>query len=187
MAGVDEAGRGPIAGPLVVAAAILPEGFDATGLNDSKKLTAGQRDFVFWRIVAQCRYSLVIVPPQEVDRLNILRATLLAMGRSIAELDPPAAVVDGNQPPVGASCPTSTLIKGDAKNASIAAASILAKVTRDRLMAEAASAFPGYGFDTHFGYYNPAHREALARLGPCAIHRRSFEPVKSMLNQPGLF
>ncbi len=189
IAGVDEAGRGPIAGPLVVAAALLPANFDATGLNDSKKLNAVQRETFFARITATAQYSIVIVSPEEVDRRNILRATLNAMSQSLHELPvvPAQAVIDGNQLPPNPPCPVETLVKGDSKNAAIAAASILAKVTRDRLMIEANQTYPGYGFDQHFGYHNPAHIAAIQKLGPCPIHRRTFEPIKSLVNQPNLF
>lgn len=165
----------------------LPEGFDATGIRDSKQLGAKERDALYLDIVRAADYAVVVVPAQEVDRLNILRATLIAMGRAIRELDPTRAVADGNQQPIGAPCPVECLVKGDSKDAAIAAASILAKVTRDRLMVEAANVYPEYGFDTHFGYHNPTHIANLNRFGPCPIHRRSFEPVKSMVNQPVLF
>ncbi|MBA4294063.1 ribonuclease HII, partial [bacterium] len=186
---VDEAGRGPIAGPLVVAAVLLPQNFNPQGLNDSKKLTAEQRDTLFLRITEYAEYSIVIVAPAEVDRLNILRATLQAMSQALRELptQPKQALIDGNQLPPNPPCPVETLVKGDSKNASIAAASILAKVTRDRLMVEAAIQFPGYGFESHFGYHNPTHIQAINNLGPSPIHRRSFEPIKSLVNQPILF
>ncbi|MBX3113071.1 MAG: ribonuclease HII [Fimbriimonadaceae bacterium] len=189
IAGVDEAGRGPIAGPLVVAAAILPEGFDASGIHDSKQLSFEEREQQFSRIVAEANYSIQIVSHEEVDRLNILRATLQAMSQALRELDPQAkqALIDGNQLPPNPPCPVETVVKGDGKYAAIAAASILAKVTRDRLMIEANLEYPGYGFDRNFGYYNPVHVAALEKLGPCPIHRRSFEPIKSLVNQPLLF
>ncbi len=188
VAGVDEAGRGPIAGPLVVAAAMLPDGFDSYGLDDSKKLTRDQREVQYERIVAHALYSIIVVPPDEVDRLNILKATLTAMGRAIKTLPGNAikAVIDGNQHPLDAPCPCELIVKGDSHRAEIAAASILAKVTRDRLMIEAGLDYPGYGFETHFGYHRPDHIIALQQLGPCPLHRRSFEPVKTMVNQPCL-
>lgn len=186
IAGVDEAGRGPVAGPLVVAAVCLPEGFNATGLNDSKKLTHEQRDHHFQRIIEGAEFSIVIIGHEEIDRLNILRATLLGMSQALCELPipPESARIDGNQLPVNPPVPCETLVKGDSKDAAIAAASILAKVTRDRLMIEADARYPGYGFADHYGYHTPVHLEALNRLGPCPIHRRSFEPIKSMVNQP---
>lgn len=186
---MDEAGRGPLAGPLVVAAALLPSDFNPEGLNDSKKLTANQRESLYSRITTHALYSIIVVPPEDIDRHNILRATLTAMSRSLNDLTicPESALIDGNQLPPNPPCPVQTLVKGDSKNAAIAAASILAKVTRDRLMVEANDIYPGYGFDKHFGYYNPVHIEALNKLGPCPIHRRSFEPIKSLVNQPQLF
>lgn len=173
----------------MVAAALLPARFDATGLNDSKKLSHIERDRLFFRIVCHAQYSIIIVPHYEVDRRNILRATLLAMSESLRQLPitPQNALIDGNQLPPNPPCPIETLVKGDSKNAAIAAASILAKVTRDRLMQEAAITYPGYGFESHFGYHNPTHIAAINRLGPCPIHRASFEPIKSLLNQPQLF
>lgn len=188
VAGVDEAGRGPLAGPLVVAAVLLPHNFDPQGLDDSKKIPAHRRDHLFFRIVAQALYSIVIVPPTEIDRLNILQATLQAMGQALRQLPerPRSALVDGDKPPIGAPCPCLTLIKGDSKNAAIAAASVLAKVTRDRLMVQADTAFPGYGFAEHFGYYTPAHVQAIRGQGPSPLHRKSFEPVKSLTLQSTL-
>jgi len=188
VAGVDEAGRGPIAGPLVVAAVMLPSRFDTFGLDDSKRLTRGERELQFDRIVAGAEYAIITVPTEEVDRVNILRATLNAMSQALRDLPGHAyrAVIDGNQYPIDPPCPCDLIVKGDSHRAEIAAASILAKVTRDRLMVAAAETYPGYGFDTHFGYHRPDHIEALERLGPCPLHRRSFEPIKTMVNQPCL-
>ena len=188
VAGVDEAGRGPIAGPLVVAAVVLPAGFDAEGLNDSKKLTREQREDQFDRIKAGTDYSIVVVPSETVDRLNILRATLEAMSEAIRSLTSRVelAVIDGNRHPIDPPCACELIIKGDGHRSEIAAASILAKVTRDRWMVEASEMYPGYGFESHFGYHRPEHIEALNRLGPCPLHRRSFEPVRTMVNQPCL-
>lgn len=185
---MDEAGRGPIAGPLVVAAVVLPLGFNAEGLNDSKKLTREQREEQFDRIRGSADYSVIVVPPETVDRLNILRATLEAMSEAIRTLATKVdlAVIDGNQHPIDAPCPCELIIKGDGHRSEIAAASILAKVTRDRLMVEASETYPGYGFESHFGYHRPEHIEALNRLGPCPLHRRSFEPIRTMVNQPCL-
>lgn len=173
----------------MVAAAILPEGFDATGIHDSKQLSFEERELQYSRIVAEANYSIQIVSHEEVDRLNILRATLQAMSQALRELNPQAkkALIDGNQLPPNPPCPVETVVKGDGKYAAIAAASILAKVTRDRLMIEANLEYPGYGFDRNFGYCNPVHVAALEKLGPCPIHRRSFEPIKSLVNQPLLF
>jgi ribonuclease HII len=189
VAGVDEAGRGPIAGPLVVAAVLLPYGFNAKGINDSKQLSKEQRDEAFFRIIALAHTATVIINPHEIDRLNILNATLQGMSQALRELtpNPQKALIDGNRLPPNPPCPVETLIKGDSKNAAIAAAGIVAKVTRDRLMTELALAYPGYGFENHFGYHNPAHIQAIAKLGPCPIHRHSFEPIKTLVNQPLLF
>ncbi len=148
-----------------------------------------EREIQFARIQAEANFAIVIIPPSEVDRLNILRATLEAMSQALRALNPGgiSALIDGNQLPPNPPCPIQTVVKGDSKHAAIAAASILAKVTRDRLMIEADDDFPGYGFNRNFGYYNPVHVAALHALGPCPIHRRSFEPVKSLVNRPNLF
>ncbi len=184
--GVDEAGRGPLAGPLVVAGAVLPAGFDATGIRDSKKMTASAREKAFERILATCFYHIEIIAPAEVDRLNILAATMEGMRRVIVALGQTDVVIDGNQAPGAPGFCMETLIKGDDKDAAIAAASILAKVTRDRIMAAAHTDFPGYGFDHNMGYGAEDHLQGLKLLGPCPLHRRSFEPVKTMVNQPCL-
>lgn len=188
VAGVDEAGRGPLAGPVVVAAVVLPEGFDAEGVMDSKQLTAPQREAAFDRILGAAAWHVEVVDPIEIDRHNILRATLLAMSRCLAALEPtpPSARIDGNALPPEPCCACETWVKGDGRDAAIAAASILAKVTRDRLMVTAAAQFPGYGFESNYGYAAPDHLAALREIGPCPIHRRSFEPVKTMVNQPCL-
>ncbi|MBS1708591.1 MAG: ribonuclease HII [Armatimonadetes bacterium] len=188
VAGVDEAGRGPLAGPVVVAAVVLSEGFDTSGVNDSKQLTLLQREAVYERIKSSATFHVEVVDPADIDRHNILRATLLAMSRCLAALDPApiSARIDGNAFPPEPCCPCETWVKGDGRDAAIAAASILAKVTRDRLMVLAASEFPGYGFESNYGYAAPDHLAALRELGPCRIHRRSFEPVKTMVNQPCL-
>ncbi len=186
---MDEAGRGPLAGPVVVAAAQLPPKFKCIGIRDSKMLTREQRDDLFLRIVAEANYAIVVVPPGDVDRFNILQATLMGMAEALRQLGPEveSALVDGNRRPVDPPCPIQTVIGGDDRHAAIAAASILAKVTRDRLMIEAADLYPGYGFESHYGYARPSHIEAIHRLGPCEIHRRSFEPIKTLVNQPQLF
>lgn len=186
VAGVDEAGRGPLAGPLVVAAVLLPRGFDASGLNDSKKLTAAQREAHYLRVFTHARYHIEVVPSSVVDAKNILRATLEAMALCLYMVGAKSARVDGNQQPIGAHCPCETLVQGDGRDAAIAAASILAKVTRDRLMTHAATVYPGYGWETNMGYHVPEHVEAIYRLGPTPLHRRSFDPLRSMLAQPCL-
>ncbi|CAN5617002.1 ribonuclease HII [soil metagenome] len=184
--GADEAGRGPLAGPVVCAAALLPIDFDISELNDSKKLTPAKREELFEKIVAECSYHIEIVDREEIDRLNILHASLAGLARAISSLNADCAAVDGNIVPKGVAFPCRAVIKGDGKVAAIAAASILAKVTRDRLMVAADAEYPGYGFATHFGYPTPFHFEALKRLGPCPLHRRSFAPVRAMLEQPCL-
>lgn len=179
VAGADEAGRGPLAGPVVAAAVILPEGFDVSGLDDSKKLDLPTRERLERRIREGAQWAIELAEPEEIDRLNILHASLAAMARAIARLAPPKAYIDGNRLPTGLACSAEAVIKGDGKMACIAAASILAKTERDRLMAAYAETFPDYGFERHFGYPTPDHLAALQRLGPCPIHRRSFAPVRA--------
>jgi ribonuclease HII len=177
-AGADEAGRGPLAGPVVAAAVILPEGFDITGLNDSKKLDMATRDALAARILAGAIYAIEAAEPEEIDRLNILHASMAAMARAIARIAPEKVYVDGNRLPPGLTCEAEAVVKGDGKIACIAAASILAKTTRDRLMVEYGATYPGYGFERHFGYPTPEHLASLRDLGPCPIHRHSFAPVR---------
>lgn len=185
VAGIDEAGRGPWAGPVVAAAVILdmdrplPEGID-----DSKKLTESRREKLF-EAVTGCAvsYGVGVASAEEIDRINIRQATHLAMSRALEALSlsgppPVAALVDGNDPPAFA-VPTRAIVDGDALSLSIAAASILAKVTRDRMMTALDALHPGYGFARHKGYGTAQHAEALLRLGPCPIHRTSFAPVAS--------
>ena len=177
--GVDEAGRGPLAGPVYAAAVILPFGLDIPGLNDSKKLTEKKRETLFPLICEQAvAYGIAFATPEEIDRHNILEATFLAMQRAVAALhvSPDLVLVDGNQTP-SLSVATETIVKGDSYSASIAAASILAKVSRDRVMLELAQTYPDYGFEKHKGYPTKAHYEAIAVLGPSAVHRRSFRGV----------
>lgn len=185
-AGADEAGRGPLAGPLVAAAVRLPLGFDLVGLNDSKKLDASKRKALEARIKAEADWSVEVVSAAEVDRLNPLRASLEAMARALGRLAPERAFVDGNVVPQGLPFPAEAVVKGDGKLACVAAASILAKTARDRLMVELAEIHPGYGFERHFGYGTPAHLAALRRLGPCSEHRRSYAPVRALVEQPNL-
>ncbi|MBX3118441.1 MAG: ribonuclease HII [Fimbriimonadaceae bacterium] len=186
--GVDEAGRGPLAGPVSVAAVALPDGFDITGIHDSKQLSESQRAAAFTRIREQALWAIELSEPDEIDRLNILHATMAAMCRSIERLgfEPELALIDGNKIPPGLGCAAEAVVKGDGKYACIAAASILAKVTRDRLMVEYASQYPQYGFDKHFGYPTPEHLAALREYGPCPIHRRSYAPVQEAALQPCL-
>ncbi len=177
-AGADEAGRGPLAGPVVAAAVILPPDFNIQGLNDSKKLDAIKRDQLELRIREGAIFHVEFAWPEEIDQKNILHASLAAISRAINSLESPlGALIDGNQIPKGLKIPVETVVKGDGKIAEIAAASILAKNARDRYMVEIASEFPHYGFEKHFGYPTPEHLEALKQHGPCPIHRRSFAPV----------
>ena len=183
VAGVDEAGRGPLAGPVVVAAVILDPGRPIDGLADSKKLSAARREALYALIVEQAlAWSVCEVSPAEIDRLNILHATLLGMQRAVAALDPAPqlALIDGNRAPA-LRCPARAVIGGDALEAAISAASIVAKVTRDRCMVALHRRFPDYGFDRHKGYPTAEHLDRLARLGPCEQHRRSFAPVRNLL------
>ena len=173
--GVDEAGRGPLAGNVVAAAVIMPEGLEIEGLNDSKKLSEKKREALFEIIKEKTVYSIAWATPAEIDELNILNATMLAMRRAVEGLSVKAdfALIDGNCSR-GFSIPTQTVVSGDARSMSIAAASILAKVTRDRQCAEMDQAYPEYGFAGHKGYPTKAHKAKVIELGPCPEHRRSF-------------
>ena len=175
--GVDEAGRGPLAGPVCAAAVILPPDLELEGLNDSKKLSEKRREALYPLICEQARaYGIAFASEQEIDELNILQATFLAMRRAVGQLGlkPDLALVDGNREPDFGSIPVRTIIKGDSRSANIAAASILAKVTRDRFMLEQDAVYPQYGFAVHKGYGTQKHYAALREFGPCPIHRRSF-------------
>jgi ribonuclease HII len=188
IAGVDEAGRGPLAGPVVVAAVILGEGHQLQGLDDSKRLSADTRERLFPEIQEiAVSFAVEIVDVEEIDRLNILRATLTGMRRSVLALEPrpTLAMIDGNRAPE-LPCRVETIIGGDHWVPAISAASILAKVTRDRLMKQWHDQFPGYGFDHNKGYPTPEHLRKLKQLGPCPIHRRSFAPVRDAM-APDLF
>ena len=187
VAGVDEAGRGPLAGPVVAAAVILDELHPVRGLADSKTLTPARRAWLFDEICAKALcVSIAEASVEEIDSLNILQATLLAMQRAVLglRLAPKQVLVDGNQVPA-LSMPAQAIVRGDAKVAAISAASILAKVHRDRLCAELHARFPGYGFDGHKGYPTPEHLAALQRHGPCVAHRRSFGPVRLAMDRAG--
>lgn len=183
-AGVDEAGRGPLAGPVTVAAVILDPGRPIAGLGDSKAIGAARREMLFEQI---CRHALAWhiehVGADEIDRCNILQATLAGMTRALRALTPlpQLAMVDGNRLPHNLPCAAQAIVHGDALEPAIGAASILAKVSRDRLMCELDVRHPGYGFAVHKGYPVPAHLQALRRLGPCSEHRRSFAPVRALL------
>ncbi len=182
VAGVDEVGRGPWAGPVVAAAVILDPARIPDGLNDSKKLSPKRRDQIFEEITKVATFSVALISPAEIDRLNILRASLEAMANAIAGLakTPDAILVDGNQiPPTKISC--QTIVGGDGRSLSIAAASIVAKVTRDRIMKELALEHSGYGWETNMGYGTKAHQIGLAKHGVTPHHRRSFRPIKVAL------
>lgn len=188
LAGVDEAGRGCWAGPVVAAAVILPAGWCPDGLDDSKKLTAKKREVLCEEICASAlSWGACAVSAPVIDQINILRATMLAMGRSVAKLSPgpDLVLVDGLQIP-DISYPAEPLVKGDATSAAIAAASILAKTFRDRIMCCWDRHYPGYGFSSHKGYGSAIHQEALQRLGPCPLHRFSYKPI-AILDQGRLF
>ncbi len=179
-AGVDEAGRGPLAGPVAVAAVILPATYELDSLDDSKRLTAMRRERLVPQIEAQAlAFAVEFVEVEEIDRVNILQATLNGMQRAIENLDPAPhrAMIDGNRAPC-LSCEVKTIIGGDRLIASISAASILAKVYRDRLMLSMHHLYPEYGFDRHKGYPTALHLDRLKQLGPCPIHRKSFAPVR---------
>lgn len=176
--GVDEAGRGPLAGPVVAAAVILPDDFDIEGLDDSKKLDAGTREELEQRIKAHARWAIAEGTLEDIERLNIHWATMEAMRRAVHQLGGEAdrILIDGNKIPPGLQA--EWVVKGDGKYACIAAASILAKTYRDALMTELAEEYPEYGFEKHFGYATPEHLRALEEHGPCAIHRRGFAPCR---------
>jgi ribonuclease HII len=180
VAGVDEAGRGPLAGPVVAAAVVLDPSRPIPGLADSKTLTARRREALAGQIRQNTWIGIGIAEPAEIDRLNILQATMTAMTRAVSRLPrrPVHVLVDGNRVPEGLPCPAEALVRGDAREPAIAAASIIAKTLRDALMLEAARRWPGYGFDGHKGYPSAAHRKRLAELGPCPIHRLSYTPVR---------
>ena len=186
VAGMDEAGRGPLAGPVVAAAVILPEGFELVGLDDSKKLTSHQRDEFFARITGSAAaWGVGMADHEEIDTTSILVAAMGAMRTAVEGLGvtPDVALVDGNRSP-GLSCRERTIVEGDARCRCIAAASVLAKVTRDRLMIEMDDVFPGYGFARHKGYGAKAHVDAIRRLGPSPIHRMTFRIVPDV-SPPG--
>lgn len=187
VAGIDEAGRGPLAGPVVAAAVILDAARPIAGLADSKTLSAARRAVLAHAIRARARACGVgLASPEEIDALNIYHATLLAMQRAVQALAvaPSHALVDGKACPRLA-CPVRAIVGGDATEAAISAASILAKVTRDAMMDDYARQYPGYGFERHRGYPTAAHVAALARLGATPIHRRSFRPVAMVLANAG--
>lgn len=181
--GVDEAGRGPLAGPVYAAAVILPKGHIIEGINDSKKISKKKREFLYDKIIDECIcYSIASANEKEIDEINILQATFLAMKRAVdgLKIKPQIALIDGNQKPA-LDIDALTVIKGDAKSASIAAASILAKVSRDRYMIEMAKKYPEYQFEKHKGYGTKLHYEMINEHGICDIHRKTF--LKRVLNK----
>lgn len=185
--GVDEAGRGPLAGPVACAAVILDPRRPIAGLDDSKALSEQAREELFPIIQRDCiAWSVVFVGREEIDALNILWATMEGMRRAVCAIVPAAtrALIDGDRVPPGLPCPATALIRGDSLEPSIMAASILAKVSRDRHMLALHEQFSGYGFDRNKGYATPEHLASLARIGPCAEHRRSFAPVRDSLLLP---
>lgn len=174
--GIDEAGRGPLAGPVYAAAVILPKGHIVEGVNDSKKISEKKRDLLFDKIIDECVcYSIGTASEQEIDEINILQATFLAMRRAVAglEIKPDIALIDGNKKP-GLDIVEQTIVKGDSKSANIAAASIIAKVSRDRYMLEMAEKYPKYQFEKHKGYGTKLHYEMLEKYGISPIHRKTF-------------
>ena len=181
--GVDEVGRGPLAGPVTACAVRLDPDRIPKGLRDSKLLTPARREALFEEINAVAQVSIAHASVEEIDTLNILRASHLAMERAVAALGADHALIDGNLIPRGLACGATAIVKGDAKCLSIAAASIVAKVTRDRIMVDLAQQHPGYGWEANAGYPTKAHLAALQNLGVTAWHRRSFKPVHNILYQ----
>ena len=185
VAGCDEVGRGPLAGPVTAAAVILPERGIPRGIDDSKALTAAERARLAARIMAVAEFCVAHASVAEIETLNIYHASHLAMRRAIAGLGraPCVVLIDGNRVPAGLPCEGRAIVKGDALSLSIAAASILAKVARDAIMVDLAQQYPGYGWEENAGYGTPAHRAALETLGVTPIHRRGFAPVHNILYQ----
>jgi ribonuclease HII len=188
--GVDEAGRGPLAGPVVAAAVVLPAGIELDGLDDSKKLTPLRREHVFEQIVAlDLPCSVGVIDHGTIDRVNILKASLLAMRKAVMSLKqrPDFVLVDGKHPIPNITQPQFAVVAGDSRCRSIAAASVVAKVTRDRIMDRYQGMYPSFSFASHKGYPTAAHLAELKEHGPCEIHRRSYRPVAEILSQHVLF
>ncbi|MFN4153783.1 MAG: ribonuclease HII [Paracoccaceae bacterium] len=181
--GVDEVGRGPLCGPVTAAAVRLDPDRIPAGLGDSKTLTAARRECLFAELLEVAQIAVAHASVEEIDTLNILRASHLAMERAVAALGADFALIDGNMIPRNLPCRGLAIVKGDAKSLSIAAASICAKVTRDRLMVDLAQQYPGYGWEVNAGYPTKAHLAALLNLGVTPVHRRSFRPVHNILYQ----
>lgn len=182
IAGVDEAGRGPLAGPVVVAAVVLADLDNVPdGIDDSKRVKAADRERIADHLMATCDVAIAVASRERIDRMNILRASLWAMTRAVACLSdvPDHVLVDGRDIPEGLPCAAEALIGGDGRSLSIAAASLVAKVTRDRLMVRAGLCYPAYGFEAHKGYSTRRHVDALTAHGPCPLHRQSFAPVRA--------
>lgn len=185
IAGIDEVGRGPLAGPVCAAAVILPVGVEIDGINDSKKLTEKKREALYDVIAEQAvAWATAFVEPEEIDRINIRQATHKAMQMAVdaLEITPEILLVDGNDR-IEFSLPSEYIIKGDAKSQSVAAASIMAKVTRDRYMVKMAEQYPGYGLEKNKGYGTPLHMEGIRSIGLCPLHRRSFITAKVLGNE----
>lgn len=180
VAGTDEAGRGPLAGPVVAAAVILDPDNIPDGLNDSKKLSKARREAIFEKIIQTAHVSIASSGPALIDDINILRASLDAMRRAVIglEIAPALVLADGRDIPPDIACAGQAVIKGDARSLSIAAASIIAKVSRDRMMEQACRIYPAYGFSGHSGYGTAVHRKAIEEHGPCPLHRMSFRPLR---------
>lgn len=181
IAGVDEAGRGPLAGPVVAAAVVFPPGYSNIQINDSKKLNAKKRTELFSEIQSVCDWVIIAVGHRRIDKLNIRNATKLAMSLAVRRINADLVQIDGNMS-IDTDLPQETIIKGDALIPVISAASILAKVWRDSLMRKIADKYKGYGFEIHAGYPTKFHRDAIRQLGPCVIHRQTFRGVKEYLN-----
>lgn len=181
--GVDEVGRGPLAGPVVAVAVVLNPNSIPDGLNDSKKLTEKKRENLFDELVGNCQWAMASVSAVTLDQINIREASLLAMKRAIngLEIIVDHALIDGNAIPKGLSCGATDLVKGDSRSVSIAAASIIAKVMRDRMMVRASEYYPHYQFEKHKGYGTKVHMDALIAHGPCALHRKSFAPIAKLI------
>ena len=185
VAGVDEVGRGPLAGPVTVAAVILDQGRIPSGLRDSKQLSAIEREALFAEIMASAHVGIAFSGAAEIDRVNIRQATLCAMRRAVEALPvlPDHVLIDGRDVPAGLACKAQAVVKGDSLLASIAAASIVAKVIRDRAMRHIGFRYPAYGFATNVGYPTPEHLDALSRFGPSPFHRLSFAPVRRFVDE----
>jgi len=175
--GVDEAGRGPLAGPVVAAAVVYDEGYENPAIRDSKAMSAKQRNALFEHIKETARsWSIIAVGPRRIEEINILQATRLAMRLAVARVEADLVLMDGNQP-IECRPPQRTVVGGDRLHVQISAASILAKVWRDRLMETLGERYPGYGFEKHSGYPTPSHKRAIVELGPCRVHRKTFAGV----------